>query len=492
MIAQKLRAVEEKDILCYGIDYYCLSKKLQEKRIQMANPVKTALAVSACKAARTALRFLRKGGTTTPGKVAMKIDRNILSTVSAGMDIIVVTGTNGKTTTSNMIEHALTKAGMDVLANKSGANLLPGVTAEFTAAASFLGKPGKKYAVIECDEGALKQVVPKIRPKVIVVTNLFRDQLDRYGEVMHTRDEIRKGIDLVPDAVLCLNADDSLVASLAIDAPNPVVYYGLDCPVGEQENVEISDARYCIKCGAEYTYTYHTYAHLGGFCCPKCGYHRMDTEVSVEEIEKMSSRGTKVRMRLGDQKKEVTVGLPAVYNLYNAVAAVCAHRTAGFAPEQMIASLADVSSSFGRMETFDLDGVPVQMILVKNPAGCNQALDYLAGLGEDYQAVFCLNDRTADGHDISWIWDADFEKVCQDPHMKHAFVMGDRAEDMQLRLKYADASEADIEKAGSNEELIRKIRKSEIPVFILPNYTTMLSLRASLGAVTGKAEFWKG
>jgi UDP-N-acetylmuramyl tripeptide synthase len=144
------------------------------------------------------------------------------------------------------------------------------------------------------------------------------------------------------------------------------------------------------------------------------------------------------------------------------------------------------------METFDLDGVPVQMILVKNPAGCNQALDYLAGLGEDYQAVFCLNDRTADGHDISWIWDADFEKVCQDPHMKHAFVMGDRAEDMQLRLKYADASEADIEKAGSNEELIRKIRKSEIPVFILPNYTTMLSLRASLGAVTGKAEFWKG
>jgi UDP-N-acetylmuramyl tripeptide synthase len=144
------------------------------------------------------------------------------------------------------------------------------------------------------------------------------------------------------------------------------------------------------------------------------------------------------------------------------------------------------------METFDLDGVPVQMILVKNPAGCNQALSYLAGLGEDYQAVFCLNDRTADGHDISWIWDADFEMVCQDPHLKHAYVMGDRAEDMQLRLKYGDASEADIEIAANNDVLIEKMRESEVPVFILPNYTSMLSLRAALGAVTGKAEFWKG
>uniref|UniRef100_I5AVB2 Lipid II isoglutaminyl synthase (glutamine-hydrolyzing) subunit MurT n=1 Tax=Eubacterium cellulosolvens (strain ATCC 43171 / JCM 9499 / 6) TaxID=633697 RepID=I5AVB2_EUBC6 len=458
----------------------------------MANPVKTALAVGACKAVRSALRTLHRGGTTTPGKVAMKIDGNILSTVSTGMDIIVVTGTNGKTTTSNMIEHALTSAGYDVLANKSGANLLPGVTAEFTSSASFFGKPKKRYAVIECDEGALKQVVPKIRPKVIVVTNLFRDQLDRYGEVMHTRDEIRKGIDLVPEAVLCLNADDSLVASLALDAPNPVVYYGLDTPVGDQDNVEISDARYCIRCGTEYEYSYHTYAHLGGFSCPKCGYRRMNTEVAVEQIKKSSSRGMEVEMRLGTEKRDVTVGLPAVYNLYNAVAAICAYRTAGFETEQIIGSLADVSSSFGRMETFDLDGVPVQMILVKNPAGCNQALSYLAGLGEDYQAVFCLNDRTADGHDISWIWDADFEMVCQDPHLKHAYVMGDRAEDMQLRLKYGDASEVDIEIAANNDVLIEKMRKSEVPVFILPNYTSMLSLRAALGAVTGKAEFWKG
>ena len=487
----------------------------------MSNKIKTMLAVGACKASRSALRLLHRGGTTTPGRMAMKFDRNILETVSQGMDIIVVTGTNGKTTTSNMIEHALSGTGRDVLANKSGANLLPGVTAEFTSNATAFGKPKKHFAVIECDEGALKQVVPRIHPKVIVVTNLFRDQLDRYGEVMHTLEEIRKGIKMVPDAVLCLNADDSLTASLALDVPNKVTYFGIDCPIGEQKNVEISDARYCIRCGTEYEYDYHTYAHLGGFRCPKCGYRRIRPSVAVTKIEKVSSSGSVVRMRFGEDgnrdaggakdrdgslenagpgyrtssaetEREVTIGLPAVYNIYNGVAAIAAYQAAGFDREEVIASLADVHSSFGRMETFRLGEVPIQMILVKNPAGCNQALSYLAGLGEDYQAVFCLNDRTADGHDISWIWDADFEKVCRDPHLKHAYVLGDRADDMCLRLKYADAEEADIEKVQDNAALIEKLKKSSVPVFILPNYTSMLSLRAALGAITGKQEFWKG
>lgn len=513
----------------------------------MANLLKTMLAVGTCKASRTALRMMHRGGTTTPGRLAMKIDGDILETVSRDMEIIVVTGTNGKTTTSNMIDHALSGSGREVLANKSGANLLPGVTAEFTSNATATGRPKKHYAVVECDEGALKQVVPKIHPKVIVVTNLFRDQLDRYGEVMHTLEEIRKGIRLVPDAILCLNADDSLTASLALGVPNPVTYFGIDCPVGEQKNVEISDARYCIRCGTEYEYDYHTYAHLGGFRCPKCGYRRIRPAVAVTGIEKVSSSGSVVRMRFGadgcidagaedgmgrgtaagaedgmgrgtaagteggrdrsstaiaeegkgrdtatETEQEVTIGLPAVYNIYNGAAAIAAYQAAGFDRQEIIASLADVHSSFGRMETFRLGEVPVQMILVKNPAGCNQALSYLSGLGEDYQAVFCLNDRTADGHDISWIWDADFEKVCRDPHMKHAFVLGDRADDMRLRLKYADAEEEDIEKVADNAALIEKLKKSTVPVFILPNYTSMLSLRAALGAITGKQEFWKG
>lgn len=464
----------------------------------MSNVFQTIPAVAACKATRGALRLAHRGGTALPGKAAMVFDKKILETTSKGMDIIVVTGTNGKTTTASMLEHAMTKAGRDTLANKSGANLLSGITAEFTANADFLGRPKKKYAIIECDEGALKQVVPLIHPKVIVVTNLFRDQLDRYGEVMHTAQQIKKGILESPESILCLNADDSLVASLAFDVPNKVVYFGLDTPVGDQKDVEISDAKYCIRCGTEYKYKYHTYAHLGSFYCPKCGYHRPDPIVAVTQIGKITPHGTEVKMRTQNRTtgktsvRTVQIGLPAVYNVYNAAAAVCAYQQAGYPRREIMSSLADVGSRFGRMETFKLGNTDIQMILVKNPAGCNQAIDYLTSLDEDFNAVFCLNDRTADGHDISWIWDADFENVCHDPHLKKIWVMGDRAEDMQLRLKYADAPEDQIEIVRDNKTMLDVMRQSDLPVFVLPNYTSMLSLRAALSEATGKEGFWEG
>ncbi len=456
------------------------------------NAAQTVLSVAACKVTRGALRVAKRGGTALPGKAARVFAKNILEVTSSGMEIIVVTGTNGKTTTARMLEHAMTMAGRDTLANKSGANLLSGITAEFTCDASVTGRPRKKYAIIECDEGALKQVVPLIHPKVIVVTNLFRDQLDRYGEVMHTLEQIRVAVSKVPETTLCLNADDSLTASLALDVPNKVVYFGLDTPVGEQKDVEISDAKYCIRCGTEYQYKYHTYAHLGGFYCPECGYKRCEASTAVTKIEKISPSGTVAKMRSGGEESEVVIGLPAVYNVYNAVAAVCAYETAGYPREEIYESLADVRSSFGRMETFNLDGVSVQMILVKNPAGCNQAIEYLRSMEKPYTAVFCLNDRTADGRDISWIWDADFEKIGSDPNVQKIYVNGDRAEDMQLRLKYADARDEMIELVHDNEVLVDKLRESKGPVFILPNYTSMLALRAALGSATGKQEFWKG
>ncbi len=465
--------------------------------------IKTAMGVAACKAARAGLRIARSGGTTLPGRAAMFFDKDILASVSEGMDIIVVTGTNGKTTTCRMLEQALSSTGRSVLANKSGANLLRGVTAEFTANADWMGRPRKKFAVIECDEGALKQVVPLIKPKVILVTNLFRDQLDRYGEVMHTLDQIRTGIRLAPQSIICLNADCSLTSSLAFDVPNKVIYYGLDCPVGEQKDAEISDAKYCIRCGTEYKYEYHTYAHLGGFYCPKCGYRRSRPQTAVTAIRKLTAQGTDIQMefRSPDEKdpakektvtRDVFVSLPAVYNVYNAAGAVCAYTAAGFGRGDILKSLAKTSSSFGRMETFDLDGVRVQMILVKNPAGCNQALSYVTSLEEDYNAVICLNDQTADGHDISWIWDAEYEKLSSDENLKNIIVAGDRAEDMQLRLKYAGVPEDKIRLVRGWDQLTEQMRDSSYPVFVLPNYTSMLALRRTLAEATGKQEFWKG
>lgn len=461
------------------------------------NPLTTFLSVLACRVTRLGLRLLHRGGTTLPGRAAMLFDRSILEVVSQGMDIIVVTGTNGKTTTCSMLRNALQESGIDPLSNISGANLLTGVTAEFASLATLSGRPRKHYGIVECDEAALKKVVPLIKPRVIVVTNLFRDQLDRYGEVMHTLEEIKRGIQLVPETTLCLNADCSLTASLAQDVPNPVYYYGIG-KGATRDNAhadELSDAKYCINCGTEYEYDYHTYAHLGGYRCPKCGYKRIQPDMEISSIN-ISTKGSDITAIFKDKnnaynKEEIHIGLPALYNVYNAIAAISAYEAAGWKRTDITSSLAKVSSSFGRMETFNYNNLDIQMILVKNPAGCNQSLSYLSSLGEDYVAVFCLNDRTADGHDISWIWDADYERVAEDNHVKYIYVSGTRAADMQVRLKYAGAPEDMIKLISDSNELLEQIASHGLPVFILPNYTSMLDLRAVISAATGKKEFWK-
>ncbi len=471
------------------------------------NVLRKVLAVSTCKAARGALRVMKKGGTALPGKAAMFWSPDILSSASEGVQTIIVTGTNGKTTTCRILEHALAEAGKEPLANRSGANLLSGITAEFVCDATLTGKPRHKYAVIECDEAALQYVAPRVKPAVIVVTNLFRDQLDRYGEVMHTLEVIGKAVRKVPDSILCLNADDSLAASLALEATGPVLYYGIDASAcaeddesaagrtvtaGFHDGTAVSDARRCIRCGAEYQYEYHTYAHLGGFYCPSCGYRRPEADVAVTRVEQMGQDSSTVRMRIRDGEYEARIGLPAVYNLYNAAAAVCACTAAGMSPEESLRSLGDHVNGFGRQEQFTLDGVQIRMILVKNPAGCNQSLAYQDAMTQDFHLVLCLNDRTADGHDISWIWDVDYERLCGNPHLGKICVFGDRAEDLCVRLKYAGIETNRIVQTHSLQELLDWLRASDRPVNILPNYTSMLEVRAALQKETGARAFWKG
>lgn len=474
---------------------------------QLADSLRTVFAVAVCKASRAVLHRIGRGGTSFPGKAAMVLKKDLLTVVSQDVASIVVTGTNGKTTTAAMLESVLRCAGLETVSNRSGANLLSGVTAELAACTDWRGRAVKHYAVIECDEGALHQVVPLLRPKVIIVTNLFRDQLDRYGEVMHTLEAVRRGIEQVPEAVLCLNADDSLTASLALDLPNPVAWFGIGIGVeagdpeqnsgqdfGNEES-SVSDARYCIRCGTEYVYSFRTFAHLGGFRCPACGYARPDPDVEITSIDSMDYTGTRVHMRFEKRTVgmvPVNIAAPALYNIYNAAAAACSAQAAGISLQAVLKALASTSGAFGRMETFEPGGAAAQMILVKNPAGCNQALDYLCSLKKPYALILCLNDRDADGHDISWIWDVDYEKLCQHPFLQGIYVWGIRAEDLQLRLKYAGIPESRIRHIRKKETLLMIIRGSKVPVFILPNYTAMLPLRELLQKETGKAEFWKG
>lgn len=449
------------------------------------------LSILVCRFLRLVARITHRGGTAMPGRIALKIYPDLLRVLARDVEIVCVTGTNGKTTCCRMIEQCFVEAGISPLANRSGANLISGVTTEFVMNSSITGKCRKKVAVIECDEAAARKVFPALQPKLIVVTNLFRDQLDRYGEVTKTLENVRVGISGVPGAKLCLNADCSLTASLADDLPNESVFYGLEKGATESAPLpEISDAAHCIRCKTRYQYSYVTYGHLGSYNCPNCGYTRHHTQYGVSSIFYSPDRS---RIVLRSPKGEVTtdVNLPAVYNVYNAVAAFTAAAESGLPEEAMIRALGSFRCGFGRMEKFALGQKGARMLLVKNPAGCNQALQYLKGIHEEYNLLVCLNDRGADGTDISWIWDADFEQLAA-CRIGNVIVSGDRAPDMFLRLKYAGIPEDRITLERDYETIISSYETSELPVYLMTTYTAMLELRAVVVKHCGGTDFWEG
>ena len=446
--------------------------------------IRTFFAVLLCKLARGLLRLLRRGGTAFPGRVALKVYPQVLGVLSQGVRVILVTGTNGKTTSSRMIEQAFADAGLNYFANRSGANLISGITAEFAMHSTLIGKPKCQFAVIECDEAASKTVLKYLKPEVIVATNVFRDQLDRYGEITHTLNNILEGIRHTPESTLCINADCSLIASIPAQVPNPVVRFGVNVPLGDDGTAELSDAPHCIH------YTEELRASLQ--VCPKCGYHREDPQVAVTAVQNLGVDTSDVTMSIGGQEYAVHINLPAAYNVYNAVGSAAALHAFGFTPEAIVHALGAFGCGFGRMEKFDLRGTPGRMMLVKNPAGCNQTMRYLAGLNEDATFVVCLNDRDADGTDISWIWDADFERLAaMGEHLRQVLVSGTRADELRLRLKYAGVDEAKFQVFYDYDPLIDAMCASEYPVFIMPTYTSMLDLRGRLQKQLGGKEFWE-
>ena len=455
------------------------------------NAFKSFFSVTACKFTRSFLRKTGRGGTAVPGIVAMKFSKNILARVTDGMKIIAVTGTNGKTTTCNMLRHALIKNGYSCLENNAGANLLHGITSDLVCNSTATGKPKYEYAVLEVDEAVLKLLVPLVNPKVIVTTSLFSDQTDRFGSVQNTLKEIRAGVEASPDPVLVVNADEPLTASLALNIPNKVIRYGIGKNAGAKGKVDLSDAGVCPVCGGEYSYEYNTYAHLGGFYCHECGYKRSRPDVQVMSVSRTDTAGSDIKVNIDGYLKDVQISLPAVYNIYNAAACIAAIKALEHPVKEAIDSLADVKPAFGRLETFDLNGNRTQMILVKNPASCNQAFSYVTGFDDDFTAVLCLNNRTGDGHDFSWIEQTDYERLCSDPHLKKIYAGGDRTDDLYDRLLRAGASEEIMEKFSDYKTLVGKLKEEGRPIFLLPNYTAMMELRAAVTAETGNKEFWE-
>ena len=422
-------------------------------------------------------KFLFKGGTNFPGKIALKLDSDILKIIAASYEVILVTGTNGKTTTTSMIYSIIKDSNKPVITNNTGANMYTGIVACFISNYSFKKSNEKKIAVIEVDEANVKFVTDYISPKIITITNLFRDQLDRYGEVYTTLKKILEGVEKTPASTLILNGDESLLGNLNLK--NPILYYGFGTKVNENKTVDINaDAKFCTICKAPYEYNFITYNHLGDFYCSKCGYKRPALTYSVDKIVELSTSGSTVHIN----NKEYYINQPGTYNVYNALCAYSVASFLGIADNTIEHALKTVASSFGRQETLNIEGKEVKIVLVKNPAGYDEAVNTINLDRRKINLSLLLNDNYADGKDVSWIWDVNFERLTS-LNINKIMISGIRLYDMAIRLKVAGFPADSFLLCSDDEALLHQIKAcdGEI-VYILATYTAMIDLRKFLHA----------
>lgn len=427
------------------------------------------------------LRLFNFGATSLPGALALKICPDILGYAAKNVDIIAVTGTNGKTTSARIIERALQNSGRSVCANRSGANLMPGITAELIMNKRLSGSVKCESAVIECDEAACRLVLGKLRPHVLLVTNLFRDQLDRYGTVTYPRDCIAAGLRDTPETIAVINADCPMAASVSRLCQNKTVYYGL----GEHKKTCVGSGEddTCPVCGKRLGYKGLSYANLGVFSC-SCGFARSKPDVSVESVFPDGS----FILRADGDKTVCAPALPGLYNVYNSVGAVAAAVACGVPLKQAADAAQDFDCGFGRMESFPLGKRGARMILIKNAAAADQTLNEVCRAPGEKTLVLAVNDRTADGTDISWLDEADFGMLARRGKIMRVYVCGDRAEAAEKRLKRENIP---CQSCGNYDKLIESLRDEDNFIFILPTYTAMLELRAKLVRRLGGKNFWE-
>jgi UDP-N-acetylmuramyl tripeptide synthase len=436
----------------------------------------------------------RGGGTTLPGRVLLRMEPEAIAQLGAGLDrgTTIVSATNGKTTTAGMIAAVLEADGRSPVHNRAGSNMTWGVA---TALLEQRGSEG----LFEVDEAWLPRVTAQLGPSLIVLGNLFRDQLDRYGEMEALADEWAKTVAARTGGTrFALNADDPLIADLGRDSegsPRPgVVYFGIEDPSQALAELQHAfDAKHCRRCGHPYAYERAFVGHLGHYSCPHCGAERPRPEVAATAIELHGMDGSSSTIRTPGGEIRLELPLPGLYNVYNALAAVAAGLQLGVAPDRIAAALGEMRAAFGRVETIEIGGVPVSILLIKNPAGANEVLRTLlleSRGGGEIDLWIALNDRIADGRDVSWVWDADFELLAGG--VRRAVCAGTRAPEMALRLKYAGWPTEAIEVVPEIEaSLDAAVQVSQGRLFALPTYTALMELRKLLADRGLAEEFWR-
>jgi UDP-N-acetylmuramyl tripeptide synthase len=445
-------------------------------------------AVAIARAARVATRRAGKGGTTAAGRVLLKLEPDAIAQLARRLDrgSVLISATNGKTTTSTMLAAILGEAGIPLVHNRAGSNMHWGVATALLDA----GRAPDELGLFEVDEAWLPAVADAVHPRLVLLSNLFRDQLDRYGELELLADRWAQTV--APHAEetrYALNADDPLVADLGRGTGN-AVYFGLeDDSQALPELQHAADSKHCRNCGHAYVYDAVYLGHMGRYHCPNCGRRRPEPSVIGRRVELHGMTGSTLELETAAGSTTIELQLPGLYNVYNALAAATAALELGAGLEQVRTGLEGFGGAFGRVERIPVDGREVLILLVKNPAGANEVLRTLTLEDGQVDLWLALNDRIADGRDVSWIWDADFELLAG--RVAQVTCSGTRAEEMALRLKYAgiDAHPAvDRDLARSLDDAVARGDRAR-PLFALPTYTALLELRDEL-ASRGMAARW--
>lgn len=442
------------------------------------NKLRICIAILVGKLLIVLSRMLGNQGTDFPGKMALKIFPSLLKTLAGNINqgIIMVTGTNGKTTTTNMLAQILKSKAYSLVHNQAGANMLSGITTAFIAQSNLSGSKQFDYALLETDEANVPLLLKETKPQYLLITNFFRDQLDRYGELDHTINLIKRAVQDT-GVKLLLNADDPLTAHFQKEGGLQRWYYGFDNTGYDScESSESREGRYCVLCGCEIDYKLYHYAQLGQYSCPGCKNHNPERDFTAHDLEMSPA------IELAVNETRINSPYQGFFNAYNILAAVSMAKLLGIEEGLIQQAIAAFEPQAGRMESFRIKGKRVVLILVKNPTGLNQSL---AALGYDRtckNVFIALNDNAADGRDISWIWDADVEMIAtREMNIENLVCSGQRSGDIAVRIKYAGVPENKINiQTGLKEGIELAINLESECSYILSTYTALFECRKIL------------